>query len=127
MSRKPNETTPRKTGANQAGSKKPKAGQGKKGGFQVEETPITISGGSINVDSKLDRKAGTFGRGHKKCKISDADPSNKWTLVRMEEYAAGQGPGTHRPLQSYPIGNPANSVVVIFQRNILQGPKRDQG
>lgn len=106
MSRKPSDTTTRKTGAKKTGSKKPKAGRKKR--TDVEETPITISGGSILVASVLEREE-TGVKKHKKCKIKD-DPGRKWKIVRAEIH---QGLGG--PLQSYLL-NEDDTVIVFFKR-----------
>lgn len=102
MSRKPNDTTARKSGAKQAGRKKPKPDSG------GEETPITISGGSILVGSVLEREE-TGVKKHKKCKIKD-EPGRKWKLIRAEIH---QGLGG--PVKSFLL-NEDDTVIVIFER-----------
>ncbi len=79
MSRKPNDTTARKPGAKQAGGRKPTTVKRKskpKPDTGGEETPITISGGSILVESVLEREE-TGVKKHKKCRMEDADPGKK--------------------------------------------------
>ncbi len=104
MSRKPNDMTARKPSTEKAGKKKPKPDTG------GEETPITISGGSIIVESALEREE-TGVKKHKKCKINDTD-GKKWTLDHVEIW---ERKGTV-PLQSIPIANPDYLVKVCFKR-----------
>lgn len=115
MSRKPKDTTARKPGAKQAGGKKPTTVKSKSKNTKDvdEETPITISGGSIIVESKLEREE-TEVKKHKKCKINDTK-GKKWTLNRVEIYAPGVS-WPNEPLQSIPIKNPTYSVVVVFKQ-----------
>jgi hypothetical protein len=88
MSRKPNETTEQTPGAytKARSSRKTTKKAGKlrrdltSGGD--EETPVTVSGGSILIRSAFDRED-IGGNKHKNCKIKDT-PGKKWTPVRVE-------------------------------------------
>ena len=99
----------RNPGAKKAGKKKPPTVKKKpKHDVGGEETPITISGGSIVVESVIDREE-TGVKKHKKCKIPDI-PGKKWTPIRVELRAKGGG-----LLQSFMM-NPDDHVVVYFER-----------
>lgn len=99
----------RKPGAKQAGKKKPTTPKKKpKHDIVGEETPITISGGSILVESVIDREETGVSK-HKKCKINDV-AGKKWTPIRVELHAKGGG-----LLQSI-LMSPDDKVVVYFER-----------
>lgn len=114
MSRKPNDMTARKPSTKQAGKKKPTTvkRKSKKTKDVSEETPITISGGSIIVESLKDRQEPGVNN-HKKCKIKDPK-GKKWTLNRVDIYAPGVS-WPEDPLESFPIKDPNYSVVVVFK------------
>jgi len=89
MSRKPNDTTEQTPGdypqaKGKKTSKKKKSTKVKKDlvGGGDEETPVTVSGGSIVIRSVFDRED-IGGNKHKNCKINDA-PGKKWKPVRVE-------------------------------------------
>jgi phosphate-selective porin len=114
MSRKPNDKTEQSSGAEKPGRKASTftKGQTRKrrlsGGPIEEETPITVSNGSIQVRSVFDR-TDKDGKKHKHCKVGDAS-GKKWVLDRVEVY---DDDGIH----TYPIiGGEAAFVMVWFKR-----------
>jgi hypothetical protein len=102
MSRKPNKMTARKPSTKKTGKKKPTPDTG------GEETPITISGGSILIESLVEREE-TGVKKHKKCKIPDV-PGKKWKPIRAEIHDKNGG-----LLQSFPMAAD-DKAVVIFER-----------
>jgi len=84
MSRKPNQTTAQTPGAYKkkarASKKTEKINKGLTGGD--EETPVTVSGGSIVIRTVFDRED-LDGKKHKQCMVKDA-PGRKWKPVRVE-------------------------------------------
>jgi hypothetical protein len=88
MSRKPNDTTEQTPDPyTQAKAKTKKSKKTTKVKKEIasggdEETPVTVSGGSIVIRSILDRED-TDGKKHKNCKIKDVG-SKKWKPVRVE-------------------------------------------
>lgn len=112
MSRKPNDMTARKPSTKQAGKKKPttvKRKSKRKPDTGGEETPIIISGGSIIIESELEREE-TDVKKHKKCKIKDVDPGKKWKPVRVEIH------DDTLPTRVFSIVGEGAYVRVIFQR-----------
>lgn len=113
MSRKPNDKTEQKPGAakRRKTSKIPFATtlvRSSMDGPADEETPITVSNGSMQVRSIFDRED-IDGKKHKHCKVGD-EPGKKWTLARVEIY---DDAGIH----TYPIvGGEAAMVMVWFKR-----------
>lgn len=110
MSRKPNDTTEQTPGAyTQAKNKTRKTTKVKKeiAGGGDEETPVTVSGGSIVIRSVFDRED-IDGKKHKHCKIKDT-PGKKWTPVRVEI-------DDDNGIRSFDIAGDGAFVRVIFSR-----------
>jgi hypothetical protein len=113
MSRKPNDTTAeQKSGAEQSGKARSTAARTRVKKKTIvpadEETPITVSNGSIQIRSALDRED-TGGKKHKHCKVGDI-PGKKWALDRVEIY-------DDDGIRTLPIvGGEAAFVMVWFKR-----------
>jgi hypothetical protein len=88
MSRKPNDTTEQTPGAYTQSkdkaktSKKPHKIKKDLVGGGDEETPVTVSGGSIEIRTVFDRED-PEGKKHKHCKVKDT-LGKKWKPIRVE-------------------------------------------
>lgn len=114
MSRKPNDTTAQTPGAYTGAKEKPrtkkKPAKDKKDlGGGDEETPVTVSGGSIAINTVFDRED-LDGKKHKHCKVKDVG-SKKWKPVRVE---INDDDG----IRTYDIVGDGGYVRVIFSRPI---------
>ncbi|HVG32078.1 MAG TPA: hypothetical protein VM911_03330 [Pyrinomonadaceae bacterium] len=113
MSRKPNDTTGQTPGdypqAKDKKTSKKKSSKLKKdlAGGGDEETPVTVSGGSIVIRSVFDRED-LDGKKHKQCKIKDT-PGKKWTPIRVEI-------DDDNGIRSFDIVGDGAFVRVIFKR-----------
>jgi hypothetical protein len=109
MSRKPNDTTEQTPDAYKEKAKTSK----KKGRIKKnltggdEETPVTVSGGSIAISTVFDRED-LDGKKHKHCKVKDV-PGRKWKPVRVEI-------DDDNGIRTFAIAGDGGYVRVIFSR-----------
>ena len=111
MSRKPNDTTEQTPGAYKEKAKASrKKGRIKKNITAAEEeTPVTVSGGSIVIRSVFDRED-LDGKKHKHCVVKDV-PGKKWKPVRVEI-------DDDNGIRTFDIVGDGGYVRVIFSRPI---------